>query len=173
MAMAMTGLRAAVAAGRLLATVLAATPVLSASGAAAAAGLFDNMNGAWAGEGMLTLSSGSSERIVCRATYSVNGGGNQLVQELRCASDSYALDIASTVNYSPDTQAVEGAWSVTNYGVGGSVSGVVEGGWVSAWVQGTGFLALLQISISHTVQNVVIKPDGFDVTEVSVTLRKS
>jgi len=137
------------------------------------AGPFDNLSGSWGGEGLLSLSSGSNERLVCRATYTVNNGGNELVQDLRCASDSYALDVASTVTYAPDSDALEGIWEVTNYGVGGSLSGVLSGGWVSAWVRGNGFLALVQISMGSSVQNVVIKPDGFDVTEVTVTMQKS
>jgi len=61
------------------------------------------------------MSNGAAERIRCRATYAVNGAGRALQQTLRCASDSYRLDISS--NVVSEGGALSGSWSEATRGV--------------------------------------------------------
>lgn len=157
--------------------VLAAALILSAASlgvaqGAMAAGLFTGFAGKWAGEGSLKLANGASERIRCRATYEVEREGNQLLQDLRCASDSYKLTIKSDVIYKPDAGAITGSWRETGYGVGGNVTGLASSGNVQAWVRGNDFTAKVTVVTQGGQQVVTIRPQAYDVTEVAVTLRK-
>jgi hypothetical protein len=83
--------------------------LLSVSAAHAQSSPFAGFKGVWSGNGTVSLSDGSSERIRCRATYAVDGSGRALQQTLRCASDSYKFDLSSNVtsqgNRSPATGA--------------------------------------------------------------------
>jgi hypothetical protein len=139
---------------------------------AAAAGLFSGLAGSWSGDGTLKLEGGSSERIRCRATYEVEGDGNKLKQELRCASDSYSLTVKSDVTYNPAAGAITGTWFETGYATGGFVSGRASTGNIQAWVQGNDFSARVAIVTSSGQQMVTIQPQNSSVTEVSVTMRR-
>jgi hypothetical protein len=66
-------------------------------GTLAATSPFHAMAGAWSGGGTLTMSSGTQERVRCRASYGVAGRGENLTLNLRCASDSYNFDLAGDV----------------------------------------------------------------------------
>ncbi|MGB9019116.1 MAG: hypothetical protein WCC77_15910, partial [Pseudolabrys sp.] len=59
-------------------------------------GPFADLSGDWAGGGTVTLSSGSNEKIRCRATYDSQAAGNNLKLALRCASESYNVDFRGT-----------------------------------------------------------------------------
>src|SRR5712675_35029 len=71
--------------------------MLSVSAGHAQSGPFVGFDGAWSGNGTVSLSDGSTEHIRCRATYDVDGTGKGLKQSLRCASDSYKFDLSSNV----------------------------------------------------------------------------
>ena len=71
--------------------------MLSVSAGNAQSGPFAGFDGSWSGNGTVTLSDGTTERIRCRADYKVNGNGLGLKQNLRCASDSYKFDLSSDV----------------------------------------------------------------------------
>jgi hypothetical protein len=43
------------------------------------------------------MTNGATERIRCKAAYAVNATGKAVQQTLRCASDSYGVDISSNV----------------------------------------------------------------------------
>jgi hypothetical protein len=142
-------------------------------GQTAAAGLFSDMAGSWAGDGSLKLASGASERIRCRATYVVEGEGNTIQQDMRCASDSYTLAVKSDVTYKPDAGAITGSWRETEYNTGGNLSGTASAGRIKAWVKGNDFTAEVAIVTRAGEQTVTIRPHNTDVTEVAVTLRRS
>jgi hypothetical protein len=67
-----------------------------ASHAQHAVGPFAGLAGAWNGSGRIEMQNGNGERIRCRARYSVSQADEVLVQDLRCASDSYKFDVNST-----------------------------------------------------------------------------
>src|ERR1700694_813146 len=62
---------------------------------AAVSSPFAAMAGSWSGGGVLNTSDGGQERLRCRASYDVG----RTSTELRCASDSFNIDLASNVQY--------------------------------------------------------------------------
>ena len=141
--------------------------------AIAASGPFDTFAGSWSGSGTLKLTSGESERLRCRVSYDVGSNGQKMQQELRCASDSYNFNVSSEISYNADARRVSGTWSETNYGNSGFLSGTVNGGQLQATVQGRNFSAAIAVSTRGNEQSVTIRPQGSEVSEVSVALRKS
>ncbi len=85
------------------------------------AGPFSDLSGYWTGGGNITMSSGSSERIRCKATYAVNDSGNSLNQSIRCASDSYRLEITANVTVSGGS--ISGSWTEATRHATGNLSG--------------------------------------------------
>ena len=141
-----------------------------ASPSHAQSGPFAGMAGSWAGGGTIGLSNGDRERIRCRASYAVGGGGTSLRQSLRCASDSYNFDLGSDVRYSGG--AISGSWSEATRGVGGDLSGTARGSDIRARADGPGFAANLTLSTRGDRQSVSIRASGGDIVEVSVTLSR-
>jgi hypothetical protein len=117
------------------------------------------------------MASGASERIRCRATYSVTGGGTALQQNLRCASDSYRLDINASVASAGG--ALSGSWSELTRSVSGNITGRATGSDIQAQVGGQGFSASLAVKTKGGHQTVFIRPgSGGDVASVSISMRK-
>jgi hypothetical protein len=149
-----------------------ASPVLLQTPALAAGdGPFSGMSGRWSGGGSLRLSDGGSERISCRSSESVGGSGQSLSLSLRCASDSYRLEISASVASSGGS--LSGSWTESEHGVSGSVSGHVSGGVIRAQVHGGSFSAGVGIQTSGRSQSVTITPSsGTDVRHVTISLHK-
>lgn len=159
-------LRAPRAAALAVAILLLASPGLAQRSEAPFAGL----SGAWHGNGTITMSSGASERIRCRAGYIVSNQGMTLQQDLRCASDSYKFEVTSTVGY--DNGTIFGSWTELTRNAAGSVSGRATDGSIQANVQGIGFQASLTVNTRGHSQSVAIRPQGTDVTSVAITLSR-
>ncbi len=149
-----------------LALALLASPVHAQRGA----GPFAGLTGTWTGTGVVTLASGSNERIRCRAAYDGTGDGTHLRLNLRCASDSYNFDLRGDVRDQGGT--ITGVWSEASRGVNGSVSGHASPGHVQAQVSGPTFSASLSMSTQGNRQSVTIRSQGTDVQQVSITLRR-
>lgn len=135
-----------------------------------AEGAFDGLAGYWNGSGRVQLSDGSTERIRCRASYAVAGGGHLLQQTLVCASDSARFDITSHVE--ENGGRITGSWSEATRNANGQVSGTARGGRIDAQVGGPGFAASLSVATRGSTQSVTIVPQGADVRNVSVSLKK-
>jgi hypothetical protein len=144
--------------------------LLLASPVRAQSGPFAGLSGAWSGSGTIGMSSGARERIRCRASYAVGGGGSSLRQSLRCASDSYRFDLGSDVRYAGG--GISGNWSEATRGVGGGLSGTARGSEIRARAEGPGFAANLALSTRGDRQSVTIRASGGDITEVSITLSR-
>jgi hypothetical protein len=143
----------------------------AASTAGAAGGPFSDYAGYWSGEGTISVENGANERIRCKATYAVDSGGDALNQTLRCASDSYKLDIST--NVVANGGSVSGTWSEATRSATGNIQGHVSGGQVSATIVGVGFTAGLSLSTRGRTQSVTIRPTGStDIRNVSITMRK-
>jgi hypothetical protein len=157
--------------GRALkAGAIAAALVLSASAAHAQSRPFAGFDGAWSGNGTVSLSDGSSERLRCRAEYRVDTTGQGLKQTLRCASDSYKFDLSSNVK--SEGERVSGEWSETNRNIFGSLQGTAGGGKIDVMVEAPGFSASLLLRTSGNRQTVQINSKG-DIRGVSITMVKS
>jgi hypothetical protein len=144
--------------------------MLSASASYAQSRPFAGFDCAWSGNGTVSLSDGSTERIRCRADYKVDGSGLGLKQNLRCASDSYKFDLSSDVTSQGDR--ISGNWSETNRNVSGSLQGTAGGGRIDVFVEAVGFSANLTLRTSGNKQTVQISSKG-DIMGVSITLVKS
>src|ERR1700674_806033 len=81
---------------------------------------FAGMAGLWSGGGRIDLQNGTSERIRCRASYAVGGGGSTMQQQLRCASDSYRFEVSSTVE--SRAGSLSGSWSELTRNLTGQIS---------------------------------------------------
>ncbi len=157
-------------------TVSVLGPLLVLAGlictASAAGGPFADYAGYWSGEGTIAVASGANERIRCKATYAVDASGSQLNQTLRCASDSYKLEISSNVVASGGS--VSGSWSEATRSATGNIQGRISDGRVSGTIVGVGFTAGLSLTTHGRTQSVSIRPTGStDIRDVSITMRKS
>jgi hypothetical protein len=132
---------------------------------------FAGLSGHWSGAGTITLANGSTERLRCKAAYTVNPTGKALQQTLRCASDSYRVEISS--NVISEGGSVSGSWAETTRGLSGNVSGRASGAEIVANVAGAGFTARLDVRTHDGKQSVTIRPQGgTEVSAVSIALRK-
>jgi hypothetical protein len=105
----------------------------------AAAGGFARLAGTWSGTGTISLANGTDERIRCRVYYNVDTTGTNLRQTLRCASDSYRLDVDS--NLVDAGGSVSGSWSETTRNVAGDFTGRTQAGTISGAIAGPAFTA--------------------------------
>lgn len=136
-----------------------------------AEGPFAGLPGTWSGTGNITLSSGATERIRCRATYALGENGKLLQQNLRCASDSYNFDLRSNVQH--DGNAISGTWTETTRQAQGTVSGRASPGQIQASIQGPAFSAGLSVATRGDQQSISIRSQGTELTAVSITLNRS
>ena len=150
-------------------SAVVAALVLSISAAQAQSRPFAGFDGAWSGNGTVSLSDGSTERLRCRAVYQVDGTGLVLRQTLRCASDSYKFDLASDVTSHGDH--ITGNWSETNRNISGSLLGTAGNGKIDVAVEAAGFSATLTLRTTGNRQTVQISSKG-DIRGVSITMVK-
>jgi hypothetical protein len=154
-------------------TALAATFIIQSatvSSASAQSAPFAGLAGAWSGSGTISLSDGSKERLRCRATYRVAAGENALQQSLRCASDSYKIELSSAVT--SEGGRVSGSWSEASRGISGSLQGRASGGRIAVVVDAPGFSANLTLTTTGNKQSVSIVSEG-DIRNVSIAMIKS
>jgi hypothetical protein len=134
-------------------------------------GPFAGMSGAWTGSGVVSMQSGANERIRCRASYNAEQSGTKLQLELRCASDSYKFEFKSNVN--SEGGAISGIWSETLRNAAGTVLGRARGGHIEVKVESPSFTANMAVNTRGDKQQVTIRPQGAEVTNVSIQLSRS
>jgi hypothetical protein len=150
--------------------VLAAMLGVTAPAAHAEPGPFARMAGSWSGEGRVVMSDGQVERIRCRASGSVGGGGDAMQQNLRCAGPSYNFDIHNSVVARQGE--IVGNWVESTRNVSGRVSGAASGDVVRARVDGAQFSASVTLVTTRKSLRVTLIPHGTDVREVAIQLRR-
>ena len=128
------------------------------------------MAGAWSGGGVLSTTDGGQERLRCRASYDVAGTGAELRLNLKCASESYTFDLASEVQYRDG--AISGSWSEASRNASGTLSGRAAGDRIEAAARGDSFSANLSLTTRGGRQTVSIRPEGTNVTAVSLALNR-
>jgi hypothetical protein len=130
------------------------------------AGPFSALGGSWSGSGTIKKSSGGSERIRCRSSFQPSGVNLSL--QIRCASDSYNIDLSASVAYQGGS--ISGSWQEATRSVSGSISGQASGGGslVSAVASGP-VTSNITVSTRGNHQSVSIITPGADVPEVSVS----
>ena len=134
-------------------------------------GLFAVMAGSWAGTGTIIMASGTQERLRCRANYDVAGSGNNMRLGLRCASESYNFDLRGDIQARGGT--ISGAWSETSRNVAGTVSGQGDRERIQVVARADAFSASLSLTTRGDRQSVEIRPQGTEISAVSIALRKS
>src|ERR1700712_2975646 len=139
------------AARRLIFAAVLSVAGISGSASFAQSGPFAGMAGTWSGGGTVTLDDGSTERIRCRATYSVGAGGNGLNQSLTCGSDSYRFNLASNVVASGGS--LSGTWSESSRGVSGSLDGRGSNGNFQVTASSPGFTANISLTTHGNKQS--------------------
>ncbi len=143
---------------------------VSASAQHGAGGAFSQFAGDWSGEGTVKTTAGH-ERIRCKVHYNVASGGASLEQTLRCASDSYKLEVKSTVA-AKGTQ-LAGKWNEVTRDTIGNISGTITSAGIRAVIDGIGFTADLAMSIQANRQSITINPTGAtDISQVAITLTR-
>jgi hypothetical protein len=137
---------------------------------AAVSSPFAAMAGSWSGGGVLNMSDGSQEPLRCRASYDVAGTGAELHLNLRCASASYNFDLASDVQYRGGE--ISGDWTEASRNASGTISGRAAGGHIEAAASGQNFSAGLSLTTRGSPQTVSIRPQGTNVTAVSLEMAR-
>jgi hypothetical protein len=138
--------------------------------AQAATGAFAALAGNWSGGGTLQMANGGSEPLRCRASYSVGSDGGKLRLSIRCASDSYRIDLAS--NVASNGTAISGQWSEASQNASGTLSGQANGNRITALARGDTFSANLSLTTQGNRQTIAIRPRGTQVQSVSLTLSR-
>ena len=138
--------------------------------AAQAEGLFSQLGGSWSGSGTIALSSGSRERISCRANYSPGGGGTTLRLSLRCASDSFKFDLRSDLT-APGS-SVSGTWSEVTRKVSGTVTGGGTPDQITVTARSPTFSEFLTVNTNGNRQTVSITSPGSEMSEVASALAR-
>jgi hypothetical protein len=147
-----------------------ATLLLAASLSYAQSGPFAGMAGVWVGGGTVSLDDGSSERIRCRATYAVGGGGAGLNMSLLCASDSYRFDL--TGNLISDRGVLSGTWGESSRGINGTLAGRGANGNFQLAANAGGFNANLSLATRGNRQSVTITAQsGFRGASIALSRR--
>ena len=150
--------------------LLLAALSLPGSATHAAISPFAAMAGSWSGGGIVNTSDGNQERLRCRANYDVGGAGAQLRLNLRCASDSYNIDLSGNVEYRGG--AISGSWSEASHNASGTISGRAVGDHIEAAARGDSFSANLSLTTRGHRQMVSIRPQGTSITAVSLELSR-
>ena len=130
---------------------------------------FSAMSGSWSGGGVITMASGTKERIRCRAKYDVDGGGSSLDLTLRCASDSFNFELQSNASHS--NGAVTGTWSENTRHVGGNIEGSARGNAIHVRVSGV-ISAMLAVSTNANQQSISIQAPGTEMASVAISLSR-
>ena len=157
--------------GQMIMAAFAGTALmLSASASYAQSRPFAGFDGAWSGNGTVSLSDGSSERLRCRAEYKIDSTGLGLKQTLKCASDSYKFNLSSDVTSQGDR--ISGQWTETGRNISGSLQGTAGSGKIDVLVEAPGFTANLMVRTNGNKQTFQMSSKG-DIRGVSITMVKS
>jgi hypothetical protein len=131
---------------------------------------FAGMSGVWSGRGTISLEGGAREAIRCRATYAVRGDGNGLQQTLRCASDSYKMELSSNVIASGGR--LTGTWSEATRNISGELRGTTSGGHFHVTVNAGSFSADLSLTTQGNSQAVVIRSESGEFRGANIRLSR-
>ncbi|UFZ05856.1 hypothetical protein LQG66_05985 [Bradyrhizobium ontarionense] len=151
---------------RLSAAVIVFAASIAASPGRADPGPFTGLAGTWGGSGTVALEDGSTERIRCRATYSVSGP--RMTLALTCASDAYRFGLQADVL--AEGSAISGSWSETSRGISGVLQGRGGGGNFQLVATTAGFNANIALATRGNKQSVSIRADSqFRAANISLS----
>ena len=132
---------------------------------------FKELPGRWVGEGRIGLKEGKTEKVTCRATYFVNPAGNELKQNIRCASASGKIEVKSLVNASKDGK-LSGTWNELMYNLGGEMSGEVTERGLRIVVRAGDLTANMDVIVMNNRQIVEIQFFNSALRGLTLILKK-
>jgi hypothetical protein len=132
---------------------------------------FKDLPGRWVGEGRLGFKEGKTEKVQCRATYFVNPAGNELKQNIRCASASGKIEVKSLVNASKDGK-LTGTWNELIYNLGGEMTGEVTERGLRIVVRAGDLTANMDVIVMNDRQIVEIQFVNSTLRGLTLILKK-
>ncbi len=156
-------------AGRLILRLTVASGVLAsqAFGATQTRQPFALLEGSWSGHGTISVLAGV-EHATCDAVYQV--GGNAAKLSLKCATESFRLNLASSVVDNGGT--ISGTWAEYGFGTSGSVSGRVDGDRIGLAASVVGARVLIVIATHNGRQTVSLRTSSPFVTGGDLVLTR-
>jgi len=142
--------------------ILAAACLAVGVGQATAGDAFKRIEGQWRGKGTIEFSNKSKETLHCRAAYDVLQSGANLQLAIRCASDSYKIDLLGNANEA--NGKVTGSWSEATLNVSGTLSGSADGSSIKVLASSPAFTATFGLVTHGGRQSVSIKSETADST---------
>lgn len=139
---------------------------LTTASLALAAGPFEGLAGLWSGQGRLGFKDGKVETVTCRTTYFVAADGEELKQNIRCASGGAKIEVKSVVKHAAGKLA--GTWEETVYNKTGDITGEVTPRGFRVSVKGSDVDANMDIIVKDTRQMIEIH--FADTTLLGLTL---
>lgn len=157
----------AAAAAVLLGAALGSAPAVDA--APQSVGPFANLDGWWGGVGRLRFKDGKTEDVKCRATYFIEGEGDELKQTIRCASGSGKIEVKSVVRHADGK--LNGEWTEEMYNVTGVLEGDVTPRGYRVTVKGTeGTTLSANMDIIVKDKRQMVEIQFFSETLIGLTL---
>ena len=129
---------------------------------------FNSLAGSWSGVGSMKPSDGPPERIRCKVNYAVDSAGEAVKLSLRCASDSYKMDLSA--NIVQNGTVLSGNWFESQYRQGGKFSGEHDNGIVKAKIESDTITALLTMQTTGDHQLFAMESPGAWISQVSIRL---
>jgi hypothetical protein len=126
--------------------------------------------GRWVGEGRIGLKDGKTETVKCRATYFVNGAGDELKQNIRCASASGKIEVKSLVNAKDGK--LSGTWNELVYNLGGEMTGEVTQRGLRIVVRAGDLTANMDVIVMNDRQIVEIQFFNSTLRGLTLILKK-
>ena len=149
--------------------VFAGALCLMAGASPAIAGdAFNRLAGQWQGKGTIEFSNKSKETLRCRASYDVLQGGANVQLAIRCAGDSYRIELMGNANEAGGK--VSGSWSEATLNVSGTLSGSAAGGNIHVTAASPAFTAAFGLVTNGGRQTVSIRSQTPDSTIHGATI---
>lgn len=138
---------------------------------ASAQGAFAGLHGVWSGSGQIRLEGGATENIKCNAYYTSRDEGAGLGIALRCASQSYKVELRSKILAAGGS--ISGTWEERTFNASGNVTGQASGSRITMSVVGGGFTGTMAVHTTGTSQSVAINTNGIGLKSVNINLSKT
>ncbi len=116
---------------------------------------FKDLPGRWVGTGRLGLKDGKIEEVKCRATYFLSSTGDELKQNIRCASASGKIEVKSVLAHKEGH--ITGTWNELIYNLGGNLMGDVTPRGFRISVRGSDLAANMEVILNQGRQIVEIQ----------------
>jgi hypothetical protein len=140
------------------------------SAVAGSPGPFDNLLGRWTGEGRLGFAEGKTETITCRGTYFASEDGQNLTQNLRCASAGAKVEVKSEIAHNAGSLA--GTWNELIYNKAGQLDGKITKTGYKVSVKGEDLSATMEILVRGDKQIIEIQFNNATLIGLSMVMNK-